>query len=486
MSEEHDIFEEMFKDSLQDIEIPVSEGLWKRIKISIWGRRKYFFLLWFFIGIIALSIGAFLFGGMKNENDKTNIVAKHLTTKITTGNAEVNKSNDIDSQNTILKNNGAQKTNQITSDSTDNYKNETANNSEGISTVSEKIKSNNKANVTSKKSIKENKIDYTSINSTTKSKSTIQENKTNELPATSTIANKSKNLEVKIDSNTIVLSKAIVSNDSIPFTDSIKISQKDTIGLIVKNNSDSLPKLDSLKEDKSETNKSRFFFSADGGALFPSIKYNAVNPILTNSINNSTKSTINYNFNVQLGCSISKKVNILAGLGFIKYKNEYNYSTTFATKDTITDFYLDSLGNPQYYSYIKDTTKTIQLSEKHQFRYLTIPINAEYLFKLGTRFKLITSMGLILHQQIKSEIAWIDPESNKAIFKNNSDHKAFFASLSGGLKLEYEINKHWGVNLSGTYIHSLTDLNKTYENVKVRPNAINANVGLRYYIFSKK
>lgn len=482
MSEEHDIFEEMFKDSLQDIEIPVSEGLWNRIKISIWGRRKYFFLLWFFIGLIGIALGTYLFGEMKNNNDETKIARNNSNTIKNTSKTEVNKANDLNSPNILLNNKDTIILKQSTSTETINNTNKVNNKSEVASTITKKGYSKN---VASNESIKENKTNDAITNSKTKTKNTIQENKTAILPINSAIVNKSGIFESKADSNKIILSNAIVSADSLRFSDSLKALQTDTISSITKAKVDSLPKLDSIKTGQPETSKSRYFINADAGLLFPSITYDSPNANLAHTINHNTKPVINYNFNAQLGCSIRKNINVLVGIGYVSYKNNYNYSTNFKTKDTIAAEYIDSLGNTIYYTYYKDTTKIIKLNKINQFKYLTIPITAEYIFKLSTRFSLRPSLGLILHQQIKSEITWIDPESNKIIFKNNSDQKSFFISISGGLKMEYQINKNWGAILSGTYIHSLTDINKTYEDLKTRPNAVNANVGLRYYFYCK-
>lgn len=485
MSEEHDIFEEMFKESLQDIEIPVSDGLWKRIKISIWGRRKYIFLLWFFIGLIGIALGTYLYSEMENNNDGTKIARNNSITITNTPKTEVNKANDLNSPNILLNNKDTIIINQTTITQTINNTNKVNNKSEVASTITEKDYSKNVAKAASNQSIKENKTNDAITNSKTKTKNTIQENKTAILPINSAVINKSEVFESTADSNKIILSNATVSADSLRFSDSLKALQTDTISSITKAKVDSLPKLDSIKTDQPETSKSRYFINADAGLLLPSITYDSPNANLAHTINHNTKSVINYNFNAQLGCSIRKNINVLVGIGYVSYKNNYNYSTNFKTKDTIAAEYIDSLGNTIYYTYYKDTTKIIKLNKINQFKYLTIPITAEYIFKLSTRFSLRPSLGIILHQQIKSEIAWIDPESNKIIFKNNSDQKSLFLSVSGGLKMEYQINKHWGINLSGTYVHSLADINKTYENVIVRPNAINANVGLRYYFYCK-
>ncbi len=100
MKEQDDILEQLFRENLHDAEMPVSEGLWTRIKKSIDNNRKKKFIIWLSLFAIA-ALASFYF--ISNSNNTSEKIANTKNTTIKIENKE-NRTN-AESQEILNKNN---------------------------------------------------------------------------------------------------------------------------------------------------------------------------------------------------------------------------------------------------------------------------------------------------------------------------------------------------------------------------------------------
>lgn len=101
MKEQDDILEQLFRENLHNAEMPVSEGLWTRIKKSIDNNRRKKFIIWLSSFAIAALASFYLISNSNNASEKiTN--TKKITTKIE------NKENGTNTESTEILNKNSQ------------------------------------------------------------------------------------------------------------------------------------------------------------------------------------------------------------------------------------------------------------------------------------------------------------------------------------------------------------------------------------------
>lgn len=488
MNEQDDIFENLFKVNLQNIELPVSEGLLSRIKKTIFKRkkRKLFFWLILFLGFGSIVISFFFNTITKNRN----ISNKNFVTNVITTNSKANentiyitdtmydKSQQSRTFTTVPKNNDIKqqkKKNKIISFS--NKKTDENN-------LSKKIlnKHISKTPVLNKsvKATPENKLASTSTKSIKNKSQNItksgSKNKSEQDPEL--VKNKAKKSTITHDSAYYLNDTAITINMTIRASvDSIKtetsILKKDSLKVLATESITSTSiSTGEVKED-SIKNKTKFFIGLESGAILNFKKYSEINTTLNE--NKISKYNFGYNSLLNFGF-VKKRLGFESGIGFSSIKSNYEYSILDTVHETITLY--DFFGNPYPYDSTYMASKSVPIN--FNYSYFNLPVFIEYELLHTNKINIKPSLGAQLNYLYSLQASILDTLTKETINYNTANFKSITIALTGGLKIEYQLSQNWTLYLNPSYFMYLNTILDD-RSKKINPKAINLNFGVRYY-----
>ncbi len=535
MIEEEDILESLYKTHLEDIEMPVSDSLWNRIRktIALNRLRKILGALALIGAVIGLSL-FFIHPADLNRNS----YAKENKTRI----SWKNKPNGNDQEEirdtyqkktlTVTKKN---KTDSLWDNITyidkkdiknvDQKKkilknvNTEINNSKKITEIG--LPSSQQSKLPGKRSLHPLIVDKGQKKSNQKTEIDIKQKKS--LPTTQNENSQTeKNTKNKEDSIANPLNKEILSNgnspksaenntpltDSIPKlkdgnpitgqnqvlktdsnpttsqnqvlkTDTFPTQPSDSAGM----NSSNSQKPDSTLSGntpppKDNENKLKLFINAESGGLIPIVSSSIAGITMTNNPTGNKVQNLSYDERVELGFMIQNKLSLNIGLGLSHFQGNYSQTVSNAIQ------WKDTTG--------KNHTTTVVINSKAGFdcQFLNIPVFAEYLFGLSPKWNLAPSIGVILNYLLNAQSTASASSSqsipgvsltNATSTNRTTDFKPLTASTLTGLRLEYILNEKWKIYLCPSYSFFIGDLVKEGNILKITPSAFNANLGITYF-----
>jgi hypothetical protein len=512
MSEQDDILENLFRENLVNLEIPVTESLWQRIRRSIEPGKKRRFFIWLFFGGFAALFAVTLLNVSPEKTfsarterinpkqkpasekikpvsqEKTIQEAGHLEPTQKSASEKINSSSE---KSTIKKisnadlskisspgkaeslssgkaaNPSAKKN--LVSVSPYNHKHKEKqgriNNYQGQQTTTANVVlPANKKDNEQMLSIISSKLPETTDLPATRPENTIQN------PLSATVGEKEKispkqNENTKRDS----ISPPASATDSSAKDSSVKEIIRDTTAKSIGKPDSSAVKKDSV------ANKKLFFIGVEGGAMvLPGAWYSGETGDLEAN-NNEKSSGI-----VLQGGICFKNFRFGTGLGFSRFSNNRVQYQTRYYQDSMSVPRYDSLGHIMYYV---DSTfmnsRSTQIKPRIQYQMLQIPVFAEYKIALGKRVNLIPSAGININVLTSASMMWTNVSGDALFSSSRKDFRLISAGSYAGLKLEYRW-KQWGIGVSSSY---MTFFMPIYDknSLQVKPGGLYLNGGIRCY-----
>ncbi|MGZ3903867.1 MAG: hypothetical protein ACXVC6_09240 [Bacteroidia bacterium] len=500
MTEQDDIFENLFKESVGEMEMPVSDNLWKRIETTLFGKKKRRFFFWLFLGGIAAIAAVFLYvNSEKNDIASRSEIKQKNISKIERSEEpnehkevlplEKNKVKETSNEKTFADTSIKEKTTDKVATEKKQIKTKSDESYSGAETrdLTEKEKGMIDSSKPSKKSesLSSSKENKRSISEEEKKDQDLAKvstaNKNNTLPETKA-QNKPENKVVRShktesnekttpDKSSSLADTAKKENDATnnglaetQKTDSSKTEPKDS-SLVKKIEK---PNNDTIKNPEKEKDKApdiRMILGLEGGMVSPQIKYT------DNNYYGTFKNTSGFDIVSHAGISIKNRLNITFGLGIYTMNTNASLDLTQGTyKDTIKLTKIDSFGNPYFVDSLVTKDKIGRWNGRFHYLYTTIPLTVEYTFSIIKNLRITPGVSVIFNKCL------IGPFANTINFSITPDFS---------LKAGYMINKKWQVYLASHYSYFTKPTYKKYSRdwdwPTILPAYISFNAGLRYY-----
>lgn len=272
-----------------------------------------------------------------------------------------------------------------------------------------------------------------------------------------------------------------LSESSLIKSDSSEAKSKTKKEEVVVTDKDKLIDVTDSKKgaDKIRTGSSAYF-GLEGGVLMSKIIYKSDNPGIEDNLKNSNKQALTYNGMLTYGNTLAKYLNFEVGVGYSKYTSTYTSQNTLSFSNTITIQYTDTFG-VHYRDSIVKYDQTVSNSNDFSYQFINIPISLEFMCKLGDKFRLGVSGGVMVNYLYNASAAWIEPTDNTIVTNSRNDFKTISYAYHGSARLQYNISSNWAIYAGGRVNFALNSIYSRSSAVAIKPNNILLNGGLKYY-----
>jgi hypothetical protein len=185
------------------------------------------------------------------------------------------------------------------------------------------------------------------------------------------------------------------------------------------------------------------------------------------------------NLGLNLGKKIYKNLGWESGFRFFRANSRMNTNVydINAQNGAVNSFFQSNYLDENS----RNTQTIISISETNRqfYNYLMIPAQLVYTIPLNKLVNIEVLAGFSGDFLMQNQ--FIGEASDIQIFNaQNSSFNLFNLSGLETLRINYELNDHWQLNIGGNYQHSLFSGTRKAENLNFRPTMFGVNYGMRY------